>query len=1548
MVAEPRLLAFGKASSLRRLTAAAARPRDLRPDPGLRDGAPVVARGRCRSWTMVQARAVSDAAQAAAQATEAAQAVMASAHEARRIEALSRFFQKPDMYKPDTREQEIDQWTDWRHMDTVEARTNEEANLNATTHPDAARRSRELYAILASFIRNRPLKILRNVAGSNGYEAWRQLMLEMQPKTRQKQLALMTQLNNMTFDPKRSLNEQLGKFDEVVREYERISGTTYPDDLRVSTLVSAAPGPLQVQLHMALTPTTTYNELKEKVLAYERSTTKWHASSGLQFPAVTATTDTSGPMEIDVVTHGGGKKGGGKKGIKKGHYMRDCWYNQPGGGVHQVQEETGAPSTPSSSASTVAHPQQTPVTPAAKAARRIKLSTPPTAPHMEIFDISEDTVTDFALEPAAPYFVQMVTAAAVEREGEEDTLIILDSGADASMVPYSFGARGTPAEGSPPVLQDAQGNRIHGGTHRKFDYWFAAGDGRRFAVREQCVVGNVQVPLLAIGKLLRRGWQVINDGEVKLQDPFGRHTVCLTGGAGMMLKCLTTLVRKVSGTWIQIENSADSNYEALPFGPIANRGCKCITLFRMESFGEGFFGGRDMAPKASTRFATDPADDDMDFLGAAAGEAHSRERGAAEAEDPEGDYLEELAAGHAAKEAKKVLERVPVPVAAPAEVPSKTEARSSLGCRANHRLDRGLGVRLQDDLVLVVEGQRVDGHQVAGVLGQLVVDRPALGVHRGKGEVDLDDRGPVGLLASAVAVSSGTGFQKMPGGCDIRLWSQQHAAFLHNRFHVCPHMQLTPYEAAFGGKPYAGKLCIFGETVYGKMVTPYKGGAQWIAAAWAGPNPTNGTHNILTDKVAVAFPTVAAPPERDDDEHGPSSDEEANAVEKAAKEIAEKAGSDTSEEMIKGDGPPPSPKRRPGGGEGGRSEPSQGSKRKAEEDLSNDPADVEPQTGTKRIFEEVQGEAQTSTKRTQEKAQGKAQTGTKRTQEEAALGEEGNPTSIRMVETVDAEWYTASLASNEQDPEMPEEYDDMAEVEEIERLIGKQQGARQYRWANDMDAEDTFSPASIGSLLRHMAVLSQAWGTPLWVCDVKDAYLNVEQPADAAVVVDAPLSYVQRYGPKRWKLGRIPPGQRRGAQEWFVHLNVDLEKQGLEAMIEVPTLYRAKSPEERKAAQVHVDDAMMTGDVEVVNPLLDSLGKVYTIKMNGPFYPRNEFEFLKRRFRIEADGSITVRAAAHFYIDIFNLLGQPRLRQTPGPVGDLFMVDDSEQLGPGEATLFRTVVGKLLYIAGERPDLQVVIQFLASRAAAPTEGALRVLKHLAGFMKATEGHGVNLKAAKRASIMNFDANVPYGKHLVEAVSDSNFATDRNTRKSLSSGHVYIDKCLMFSFVRSPKVVVKHLQTSSLWIQQWVHKKMLKVAAIGTSKNPTDMGTKILSASRLRMLSGIAGMVNDEGEHLGGDELTEELRKTSGLNTRTLKMVQLLLATSLQGCSPTDGGTVVFFLAELFGENPAAAIMMFLLAAFLAAMVGKCLASVRWHVSIHIGQGSDQGLGPVKV
>ena len=240
--------------------------------------------------------------------------------------------------------------------------------------------------------------------------------------------------------------------------------------------------------------------------------------------------------------------------------------------------------------------------------------------------------------------------------------------------------------------------------------------------------------------------------------------------------------------------------------------------------------------------------------------------------------------------------------------------------------------------------------------------------------------------------------------------------------------------------------------------------------------------------------------------------------------------------------------------------------------------------------------------------------------------------------------------------------------------------ARQYKWASHMQEDETFAPASVAPLGRMVPLLAMTWGTPIYVLDIKDAYLTVDQPADEPVTISSPLSWFRKHGEhKTWKLGKVLPGQRRGAQEWYNKFNEDLTRNALEPMIEVPTLYR--SLEGRFGGQLHVDDMMSTGDVEVIQPLHTELGRKYTVKIAGPYKdPGDEFEFLKRRYRIEADRSITVRPAIRFYYDVWELTGKPRTRTTPGPADLMFHKDDSEELPPEGATNYRTVVGKLLYI----------------------------------------------------------------------------------------------------------------------------------------------------------------------------------------------------------------------------------------------------------------------------
>ena len=394
-----------------------------------------------------QAATVTAPTQVEQAAMAAAEHVASAASQQRRSEQLARLVQRPDIYRPETRDQETDQWVDWRfsfvsylgvidskfaeEIEWVEAQAGTEklmANMDLQTQV----RARELYAILLSFVRNRPAKLVRAIPHNNGYEAWRQLVVEMMPSSRQRQLALVTQLTSTRLDPKQALGEQLGRYEELIREYERVSGTKYAEDLMISTLVSAAPPALQAQLHMALGEDTTYRQVRDKVLLYERSTAKWQSGSTLAMPSLHSGTGPV-PMEVDRVQDKGGKKGKGKKGSpdqkgskgkpgkgkqqqkgkgkgnkaspecyacgKRGHYARDCWNPNPKGKgkgqrVHQVEQtEQQAPIPPSSSASSTSSTAAPSVSSAGQAARGVRLVrmvTPPHAPILEVYDMASD------------------------------------------------------------------------------------------------------------------------------------------------------------------------------------------------------------------------------------------------------------------------------------------------------------------------------------------------------------------------------------------------------------------------------------------------------------------------------------------------------------------------------------------------------------------------------------------------------------------------------------------------------------------------------------------------------------------------------------------------------------------------------------------------------------------------------------------------------------------------------------------------------------------------------------------------------------------------------------------------------------------------------------------------------------------------------------------------------------------------------------------------------------------------------------------------------
>ena len=105
------------------------------------------------------------------------------------------------------------------------------------------------------------------------------------------------------------LQPQVLKLEEALEE-ARKAGSTIPDQLQQAILLKCISGQLRTHLNLAIQETTTFKELREQVLKWDRSQQKW---SNLIF-----SDDASGstPMEVDRVYADGRGWNSGKKGDK--------------------------------------------------------------------------------------------------------------------------------------------------------------------------------------------------------------------------------------------------------------------------------------------------------------------------------------------------------------------------------------------------------------------------------------------------------------------------------------------------------------------------------------------------------------------------------------------------------------------------------------------------------------------------------------------------------------------------------------------------------------------------------------------------------------------------------------------------------------------------------------------------------------------------------------------------------------------------------------------------------------------------------------------------------------------------------------------------------------------------------------------------------------------------------------------------------------------------------------------------------------------------------
>ena len=508
--------------------------------------------------------------------------------------------------------------------------------------------------------------------------------------------------------------------------------------------------------------------------------------------------------------------------------------------------------------------------------------------------------------------------------------------------------------------------------------------------------------------------------------------------------------------------------------------------------------------------------------------------------------------------------------------------------------------------------------------------------------------------------------------------------------------------------------------------------------------------------------------------------------------------------------------------------------------------------------------------------------------------------------------------------------------------------AREFRGQN-ASTDETFSPTTPLMLVKVLMVVALVKNLLISALDVSDAFLQVMQKENVIVAVPNWVRVAaENINLMYWQLKKCLPGQRNAATRWNDHLTKLLEELNFEHM--QGTIFRHQ--ERDIFISAHIDDLLLIGNRADSEEIYEKLSKKLTLKKDGPFGTEDpgRLFYLKRQVDIGEDG-IYISPNAKYIPKLAELLGITERRGKSVPHHNALTVYDAEAipmeeyLDERDAKMFRSALGICLYLAQERLDTQQTVRVLSSYMGRPTRTSLCALRKLGSYLIYTQDMRMHYpKEETYASTLTrwngLEERKDGSPYEIELYSDSDWASCKTTRRSTSSGLIFVNSCCVHSHSRAQastalssmeaeilaatsllvegiqlkqllqfllgdagglsnnsKVQMrlrldstsaqsffnrlgpgraKHLSTRMMWSQQAMRRRWFLVERISTKENPADLNTKPLSRERREYLMKKIGLCSETFE-----EKTNNMPKMKQM----VRLVSMMLMTgNLQGCN----------------------------------------------------------------
>ncbi|KAJ9539510.1 hypothetical protein OSB04_032243 [Centaurea solstitialis] len=435
--------------------------------------------------------------------------------------------------------------------------------------------------------------------------------------------------------------------------------------------------------------------------------------------------------------------------------------------------------------------------------------------------------------------------------------------------------------------------------------------------------------------------------------------------------------------------------------------------------------------------------------------------------------------------------------------------------------------------------------------------------------------------------------------------------------------------------------------------------------------------------------------------------------------------------------------------------------------------------------------------------------------------------------------------------------------------------AQGYRQEEGIDYDETFAPVARLEAIRLFLAFAAHMNFKVYQMDIKNAFLNGK--LNEEVYVAQPPGFVDPKFPDHvYKLNKALYGLKQAPRAWYDTLSTFLLSKGFVRGKIDSTLFLKKYPKHILLVQIYVDDIIFGSTNPKLCEKFELLMKSeYKMSMMG------ELTFFLGLQIKQSEKGIFINQGkyVHEMLKKFDLTSCTPMKT---PMAPPLSLDKDSKGKPVDVTLYRGMIGSLLYLTASRPDIMYSTCLCARYQAEPKESHLTAIpegtpnmglwyskdsgfdltaysdsdfagckidrKSTTGGCHLLGGKLVSWTSKKQNSVSTSTAEAEYvaaGICCAQVLWLRNQLQDYDIQ--LSKIPIYCDNTSAIAIANNPVLhsKTKHIEVRYHFIRDHVMNGDIELHFVPTEYQLADLFTKPLDVTRFNMLLSELGMLNPE-------------------------------------------------------------------------------------------------------